>query len=444
MLRICLISGQELPAISTKNICDIRDLKRELRNLHCFPVCLQQLLHRRSSLDDSTKLAVLQDGNSLDKSAKPDVLDASIHLQLVLATASTAVELKETTEVFGVACRRGKLEAAKLLLKAGAEKDLRDNEGHKAEIDAQIAALQSASQERFNSLKELDPAMKALVAEEREAAQKQHLQLLDRLTQLTARVDAEIADRRQAEDRTGGKLESLQQALGREQLAREAAMSENGRAVGTLASRLDGQERALPELGDALKADFSKLEATTMAFRQEERAAREAASTDLTEVQTRKHEAMMEDIRREHAGHKEESRKWALTMVERLSEDLRKERETLFEELNRRCQEVVKLSHDQLRSEIAGEVKRLDASLPSLEEKLKVMLAQERCHHEHQSQVSAQEVKAALEAHGELAEALESEQRLVVQRLTEGLQREGAARSDAMKRLQILELDVQK
>ena len=261
---------------------------------------------------------------------------------------------------------------------------------------------------------------------------------------LTARVDTEMADRRQTEERTCGKLESLQESLGREQRAREAAMSESGRAIGTLASRLDSQEARLPEMDGALKAEFSKLQAATDAFRQEERNAREAASADLATVQSRKHEAMTDEIRREHAAHKEESRQWALTMVERLSEDLRKERETLFQELNRRCEEVSKLSSEQIRTELAVEVKRLDGAMPGLEEKLKVLLAQERCHTEHQAQVAAQEVKAALEAHGELAEALESEQRLVVQRLTEGLQRESTARSDAMKRLQVLELDVQK
>ncbi|CAE7675187.1 unnamed protein product [Symbiodinium pilosum] len=97
MLRICKISGQELPTLNIQNISDIRDLKRELRDRHSFPVCLQQLLHKGISLDDLTKLELLQDGSRLDDSAPPDSLDASIHLQLVLSTASTDAELEETT-----------------------------------------------------------------------------------------------------------------------------------------------------------------------------------------------------------------------------------------------------------------------------------------------------------------------------------------------------------
>jgi len=398
------------------------DCKAEMRSL------AQEL---KSESDRRMQLQQRLEGSGAE--AKSDLQQAEQRLKAMLATAQNAVAEAAAKLQAETAARASEVERLEGALR-----------GQRSEIDAQIVSLQSANLERQDSVKELGPAMKALVAEERDAAQKQHSQLLDRISQLTTRVDAEIAERRQTDERTGGKLETLQEALGREQRAREAAMSENGRAVGTLATRLDGQEKALPELDAAIRAEVSKLEDSMASFRQEERSAREVATADLSGAQVRKHEAMTEEIRREHAAHKEESRKWALTMVERLSEDLRKEREALFDELNRRCQEVSTLSAQQMRAELAVEVKRLDQALPGLEEKFKVLLAQERCHHEHQAQVAAQEVKAALEAHGELAEALESEQRLVVQRLTEGLQRESTARSDAMKRLQGLEIDVQK
>ena len=122
MLRICKISGQELPAVSAEKIGDIRDLKQKLCILHGFPVCLQKLLHEGHSLDDSAKLETLQ--------------DTCIHLQLVLGTPSTAVELEETCQVFRVACRCGNLEAAQMLLQAGAQKDMRDEKLMTALMDA--------------------------------------------------------------------------------------------------------------------------------------------------------------------------------------------------------------------------------------------------------------------------------------------------------------------
>ena len=136
MIRICKMSGQELPAVSTENICDIHDLKRELCRLHSFPVCLQQLLHKGNGLDDSSRLDALQDHNNLDDPAQPDLRDASVHLQLVLATASTAAELAETTQMFRDACQRRELETAQLLLNAGAEKDLRDDDETTALMEA--------------------------------------------------------------------------------------------------------------------------------------------------------------------------------------------------------------------------------------------------------------------------------------------------------------------
>ena len=132
MLRIRKISGQELPAISIENIRDIGGLKHELSNLHGFPFWMQRLLHNGNCLDDSTKLDMLLDGSSLDESAQPDPLDASIHLQLVLATASTAAERKETNELFLVACQDGEVETALLLLQAGADKNVRDGKGRTA------------------------------------------------------------------------------------------------------------------------------------------------------------------------------------------------------------------------------------------------------------------------------------------------------------------------
>jgi hypothetical protein len=51
--------------------------------------------------------------------------------------------------------------------------------------------------------------------------------------------------------------------------------------------------------------------------------ARDVAKQDLEAAQLRKHEALSEEMRRAHAAQTEESRQWAQTLVERLSNDLR-------------------------------------------------------------------------------------------------------------------------
>ena len=144
MIRICKISGQELPDVSTEGIHDIRDLKQKLLNLYGFPVFLQRLLHWGNRLSNSTMLESLQGGNSLDDSVQSDVPDAPIHLQLILLTASTAAELKETNVMFREACRCGKLETAQVLLTAGANKDWQDD--HSSRTPLMEAACEGHTQ----------------------------------------------------------------------------------------------------------------------------------------------------------------------------------------------------------------------------------------------------------------------------------------------------------
>ena len=113
MLRIWRVSGQELPPINMKDekIRSVRDLKRSLRSLHGFPLCMQQLLH---------------DGNTLDNTTQ---LDAAMDLQLVLLPLATADQKFEAGKELLKACGSGDLETARFLLEAGIDKDFRNPDG---------------------------------------------------------------------------------------------------------------------------------------------------------------------------------------------------------------------------------------------------------------------------------------------------------------------------
>ena len=56
MHRIFRPSGEELAVTSMEEVRDVKELKAALRSLYSFPLCLQQLLHNGSILDDSAKL----------------------------------------------------------------------------------------------------------------------------------------------------------------------------------------------------------------------------------------------------------------------------------------------------------------------------------------------------------------------------------------------------
>lgn len=236
----------------------------------------------------------------------------------------------------------------------------------------------------------------------------------------------------------------MQVAISNEEQAREAALTEASRLQGLLEARLETLEAGLKDTAVGLKAEISKLEENFSKFCAEEQVARDVAKQDLEAAHLSKHEALSEEMRRAHERQTEESRQWAQTLVERLSNDLRGEREALFQELNRRCEELAKLNAEQIRLEMAAELQKVDSTSSEMLLKQKAMLEEEKHRYEHQASVAACEVKAALDAHGDFAEALEAEQRLIVERWTEQLTKEAAQRHELMKRLGVVEMDVQK
>ena len=138
MLRIWRISGQELPAVSMEKVLDVRDLKASLRSLHGFPMCMQQLLHKGNSLDNSTKLDVTMDlqivlrAPESEREAELELLEAcsqgylKIASLLLEAGANKNAKADEGKTALMLAAEKGHVEIARLLLEAGANKDLQE------------------------------------------------------------------------------------------------------------------------------------------------------------------------------------------------------------------------------------------------------------------------------------------------------------------------------
>jgi len=334
-----------------------------------------------------------------------------------------------------------KLEAEESLRASGLEKLGNSMEALRQEVGSRVAQLEGNINEAMAGL---EADLKAMVMEVKEKAQQQDQQQKDALQELSRKLEEEASDRRQCEQRTAGMLSGLQVAISNEEQAREAALTEASRLQGLLEARLETLESGLKDTAVGLKAEISNLEESFSKFCAEEQVARDVAKQDLEAAQLRKHEALSEEMRRAHAAQTEESRQWAQTLVERLSNDLRGEREALFQELNRRCDEVAKLNAEHIRLEMAAELQKVDATSSEMLLKQKAMLEEEKHRYEHQASCAASEVKAALDAHGDFAEALEAEQRLIVERLTEQLTKEAAQRHELMKRLGVVEMDVQK
>ena len=110
MLHVWMVSGRKLAAMAPQasKKSDVKSLKEHLRNLHNFPVCLQQVLHDGKCLEDFM------------------ILDVKMDLQLVLLTALSTLQQQHAgaKELLQYAASEGHVEVARLLLQAGVPKDL--------------------------------------------------------------------------------------------------------------------------------------------------------------------------------------------------------------------------------------------------------------------------------------------------------------------------------
>ena len=108
MIRVCMMSGEELVSASIEEVGDAKGLKSLLRSWSGFPVCLQQLLHHGSSLDDDTML----------------LLHVPMDLQLVLLSMIQPAQQYEAHCELAAACEDGDAQVVQRLLEAGAQVDL--------------------------------------------------------------------------------------------------------------------------------------------------------------------------------------------------------------------------------------------------------------------------------------------------------------------------------
>ena len=114
MIRIFKMSGEEMSAFTTEETSDVRWIKSTLRRRHGLPLCLQQILHEGSCLDDASKL------------------EAPVDVQLVLLTVSTAQQQRAVARELTEACEQGDVEVASKLLQTVGGKDLHDSAGDTA------------------------------------------------------------------------------------------------------------------------------------------------------------------------------------------------------------------------------------------------------------------------------------------------------------------------
>ncbi|CAE8622999.1 unnamed protein product, partial [Polarella glacialis] len=100
-----------------------------------------------------------------------------------------------------------------------------------------------------------------------------------------------------------------------------------GRLLGSFGARLEAEEKQNAAISTGLRSEMARLQQELQEFVVGERKAREAACKEIAAAETLRHEALVTETRKARTTQAEESRQWAQALVERLSSDLRSERE---------------------------------------------------------------------------------------------------------------------
>eukprot|EP00930_Biecheleria_cincta_P049848 TRINITY_DN35050_c0_g1_i1.p1 TRINITY_DN35050_c0_g1~~TRINITY_DN35050_c0_g1_i1.p1 ORF type:complete len:672 (-),score=171.02 TRINITY_DN35050_c0_g1_i1:428-2443(-) len=382
----------------------------------------------------------------IDLQARLEASDVTLSKELEALAVKQNADLAATESSIAEAARMIQTEAsARVESLARVEADVR---ALPTGFDDKMTVLRSIIDDGLASLRTMEPALQKLIVEEADARAAADGEHVEYARSLLAKIDVEVAERRTWEERTSGLLTALQEHSAQEQRAREAAASDQGTAVGSLAAKIEMLEKRTSDIAPPLRAEVAKAQQQMQDFMSSERAARETAFSEISSAQAAKHDALKVDTREMQARLAEENRMWAQALVDRLSGDLKGERESLFQELNRRCEELFDAKADanaeRVRNDFAMQIRQVNTSTLEVARKQQDAMDEERHRYERQARVAAQEVKAALDAHGEFAEALKNEQSLLICRVQEALQQESRCREGLSSRVGGLEMDMQK
>lgn len=222
----------------------------------------------------------------------------------------------------------------------------------------------------------------------------------------------------------------------------ERTLAEHERTLGEFVGRLEVEERCRASDTSALRAECLDIRGALVG----ERNAWDAACKEISATETAQREELRGQLASEgqhwRAAQTEACRDWTRQLVEQTAADLRKEHENLLHELRQHCDDLINKNFSSAHTEFGTVMQRIDTMSATLGKTQDDALREHQAYYDNQARAAAKEVKAALEAHAEFAEGLESAQRLLVQRLNENLTQEGVKRDRFIQRVKALEVDM--
>jgi len=306
--------------------------------------------------------------------------------------------------------------------------------------ETRLELRQRAAEERLQELGLVEPRLCELIREE-SAIREQVVSVSQKVVEeIAGSLHREAAERRGDFEQLSEMVKASMEASRREEQARELALAEQARALGSVSTKLEAEMCRHAETEANLQAELGGLRDDIT----NEHTAREAACATLGQKEAVAREELAGELHRCFSEQEDRSREWARLLGERLSTDLRSEREVAMAELRREVDEKSVAALAAVRTDLQSLLRQLENRQEEMDQAQTSALAADRAASENRAQQAAREVKEALDAHGEFAEALAKEQRLLVERLSEGMARAMATGEGAARRAAALEVDMQK
>jgi len=332
-----------------------------------------------------------------------------------------------------------------------------------AQATASAALLEEAERKAADCLARAAAAAEESCAAHRLGMDTHISRFADLETRICKLLEQETSERRSALAQLAASSKTPLESLRQESTEQLATLQQ---AVAAAAEAVRGEaiarELALSQHDGELKGLVERLRAEELA-RVAETAAFQPRLTDLREMLdqglqtcrssceelraagTTKHDELVKDVQRHQQDHAMQTQELSQRLESTISQ-LTELRGKIKEDADQVTQQLRQFGKDStVRSmDLSQELKRVDACVADHCRACALALEDFRTQAESQSQVDAADVRAALEANGEAAEALEKGQRLLLDHVNKELVQHGHRHIGAQQRMHALEHDMKR
>jgi len=332
-----------------------------------------------------------------------------------------------------------------------------------AEVESRKRAEGSTAERLAGSVRTMEAKLAA-----HEADVKDHLAQLGDYTTMEARlcrlIEQEVSAREAAQQQLQRALGDLPERLQREAAERLAGQEQTMAAAATAVEAVRGEARAresaLAKLDDLFRGVSERLGAEERA-RASDAATLEAACADARRALEREAQhwaAGCRELRAEGAAQQQgllgEVQRWRTAQAEEGAELARRlegceaqmagRLSAELAELQQQCEGLTRDTAGRVHAELSEEVRAVNTRVADFAKAQSVAMDEHRAHCDKQARAAAADVRAALEANSEAAEALEGGQRLLLEHIKKELAEESQRHEGCVRRVSTLELDLQR